>query len=323
MTGPNRPEPLDPAERALADALARQPVAPGPSPSLDAAILAAARAAARARAAGPRASARDDSVAAPAIRRTPATGQRPRRRHPAWLRGGALAATVAIAAGIAWQLQPRFDAPQLADEAGTPVIPAADAGAAREAMGRSPGMAPAPALRTPPADAVEPARATGQASAPASTPASPPATAARASEEPPVVFDAPVPTAAPMVPAPPLPAPPAPPAPPPAPPPAQQGAYGEAAKRRASPVPATASPAERRHATAVEDPHEDWLDQPLDDMPPASVDSPAVREAWLARIRELVSAERYDEARDSYAEFRRRHPDAPVPPDLRALLGGE
>ncbi|MBJ6979547.1 hypothetical protein JG616_09450 [Luteimonas sp. MC1782] len=87
-----------------------------------------------------------------------------------------------------------------------------------------------------------------------------------------------------------------------------------------------ASPAARRAdaaGAADEVRHEDWLDQPLDDTPPASVDSPAVREAWLARIRELVSAERYDEARDSYAEFRRRHPDAPVPPDLRALLGGE
>ena len=66
-----------------------------------------------------------------------------------------------------------------------------------------------------------------------------------------------------------------------------------------------------------------WFDQPYDDVPPASVESPAVREAWLARIRELVAAERYVEARDSYAEFRRRYPDAPVPDDLRSLLGGE
>lgn len=63
------------------------------------------------------------------------------------------------------------------------------------------------------------------------------------------------------------------------------------------------------------------FDQPLDDTPPASVSSPEVRDAWLARIRELVAAERYDEARDSFAEFRRRHPAAPVPDDLRVLLG--
>ncbi|HEY4529200.1 MAG TPA: hypothetical protein VIG97_02540, partial [Luteimonas sp.] len=67
----------------------------------------------------------------------------------------------------------------------------------------------------------------------------------------------------------------------------------------------------------------DWFDQPLDDTPPASVDSPEVREAWLARIRELVAAERYTEARASFAEFRRRHPEAPVPADLRSLLGAE
>ena len=48
-----------------------------------------------------------------------------------------------------------------------------------------------------------------------------------------------------------------------------------------------------------------------------------MREAWLSRIRELVAAERYDEARASFAEFRRRHPDAEVPADLRSLLGGE
>ena len=66
-----------------------------------------------------------------------------------------------------------------------------------------------------------------------------------------------------------------------------------------------------------------WFDQPVDLVPPASVDSPAVREAWLARIHELVAAERYQEARDSFAEFRRRHPDAVVPDDLDMLLGDE
>ena len=54
-----------------------------------------------------------------------------------------------------------------------------------------------------------------------------------------------------------------------------------------------------------------------------SVDAPDVREAWLGRIRELIAAERFDEARASFAEFQRRHPDAAVPDDLRQLLGGE
>src|SRR5690606_8659511 len=101
----------------------------------------------------------------------------------------------------------------------------------------------------------------------------------------------------------------------------------EAMKRRtaAPPAPVAAPAARRADATDAADEarHEDWLDQPLDDTPPAAVASPAVREAWLARIRELVSAARSDEARDRYAEVRRRHPGAPLPPDLRALLGGE
>ena len=100
-------------------------------------------------------------------------------------------------------------------------------------------------------------------------------------------------------------------------------ARAEAARRRSAPAPA-AAPVEADEDRPYGDPlHGNGLDQPLDDTPPASVDSPVVREAWLARIRELVSAERYAEARDSYAEFRRRHPDAPVPADLRMLLGEE
>ncbi len=64
-------------------------------------------------------------------------------------------------------------------------------------------------------------------------------------------------------------------------------------------------------------------DQPLDDQPPASADSPAVREAWLARVRQLVADGRGDDARDSLREYRRRHPDAPIPDDLRPLLPAE
>jgi len=63
-------------------------------------------------------------------------------------------------------------------------------------------------------------------------------------------------------------------------------------------------------------------DQPLDDRPPASADSPAVREHWLQRIRELRDAGQHDAARESLREFVRRHPQAQVPDDLRALLEG-
>lgn len=60
-------------------------------------------------------------------------------------------------------------------------------------------------------------------------------------------------------------------------------------------------------------------DAPLEDQPPASADTPAVRDAWLERIRELVRSGDMDAARRSLAEFRRRHPDTPLPDDLRPL----
>jgi hypothetical protein len=61
-------------------------------------------------------------------------------------------------------------------------------------------------------------------------------------------------------------------------------------------------------------------DQPIDDEPPASADSPEVREAWLKRVRELVTQGDRDAARDSLREYRRRYPDAAIPDDLRPLL---
>src|SRR5690606_11343726 len=61
-------------------------------------------------------------------------------------------------------------------------------------------------------------------------------------------------------------------------------------------------------------------DMPLEDIPPATVASPQVRDAWLARIRELAAAGRSDDARASLREFRHRYPDYPLPEDLRALL---
>jgi hypothetical protein len=63
-----------------------------------------------------------------------------------------------------------------------------------------------------------------------------------------------------------------------------------------------------------------FADQPYDDEPPASADSPEVRTAWLARIRELLGEGKTDAARASLAEFHRRYPDAPLPDDLRSLL---
>jgi hypothetical protein len=61
-------------------------------------------------------------------------------------------------------------------------------------------------------------------------------------------------------------------------------------------------------------------DAPDKDVPPATVASPEVRDAWLARIRALVAAGQADQARTSLQEFQRRYPEFELPGDLRALL---
>lgn len=58
----------------------------------------------------------------------------------------------------------------------------------------------------------------------------------------------------------------------------------------------------------------------LDDAPPATLDSPQTRLAWLERIRELRDAGATAAARDSLAEYRRRYPGLEVPEDLQGLL---
>lgn len=349
MTGPDRRDPLDPAERALADALARGAPLPPPSPALDAAVLAAARAAAAKRAPAPAAAPpRSGSGAAPST-------QRRRRRAPAWLRGGALAATLVLAVGVAWQMRHTMETPVLAPDT------AADTGAVPTVADATPAPAPAESVTAAPGSTDDPAGNAPVSGAPARPPApvprrapaaSPPAEpaagqaaadaratdalirerreaaereaaqqarstaeaarlqrerakSARAREANPQAY---VPAAPPPPPPPPLPSPAAPPAASPAP--------------VAAPVHAPAPVAQAGDATALDE-APDWHDQPLDDTPPASVDAPAVREAWLERIRELVAAGRHAEARDSLAEFRRRHPGAAIPDDLRPLLDGE
>ena len=61
------------------------------------------------------------------------------------------------------------------------------------------------------------------------------------------------------------------------------------------------------------------VSDPEEDVPPATADSPEVREAWLRRIGELLEQGKADEAKASLAEFKRRYPDATLPPELRKL----
>ncbi|HTL14123.1 MAG TPA: hypothetical protein VL251_03385, partial [Thermomonas sp.] len=61
------------------------------------------------------------------------------------------------------------------------------------------------------------------------------------------------------------------------------------------------------------------VDAPGEDVPPATMDSPEARQAWLDRIDALLDQGRIEEARASLAEFRRRYPDAALPPELDAL----
>jgi len=313
-------DPLSPEERALADAMARAAPRRAPPPRIDAAVLASARAALA-----------QDRQDAPRARRA-------RRRWPAAL---GVAASLALAVGIAWQLRPGPDAELPAIAEGPPAAPAASVAADQAAPAESRRTeaaampAPAPQQKATPeatqaAPAPEPARDAPRIREPAPPPPEP------AREE----------TAPPMPP----PAPPAPPVPPQA---AAATAATDAAASAASaaaPPPAetaigrsrvrqqaTARPASTlRTPTAVATPASPALPfeevdededggivfdrQALHDVPPATVDSPAIHRAWLDRIRELRDAGELEAARDSLREYRRRYPDQALPDDLDGLL---
>lgn len=284
------PQPLDAEERALAALLPRPHGRGEPGADLDARILAAAQAALHPQPASPR----------------------PRR---SWIGPTALAASLVLAVGLAWQLRPppSLPAPAISDAG------AADSEGASMHAFESPPSRPSPMARTMP------------------MPAPPPEAmvAAAPKQETPAGTNAPAPQ--PMA------------APPPAPPaPAAPVMVAEAAPvaaphaselaRAQAPVmaKATASDAMRERAAAsgtVAAEHRAEAQRaadaatldaivvtdPEEDVPPATADSPDVREAWLKRIGELQKQGKTDEAKASLAEFHRRYPDAALPPDLRKL----
>lgn len=319
-------EPLTPEERLLADRLAGDGSAASPSAALDAAILGAAR---------------NDSGAAPAQTRA-ATAHRtvsPRRRR--WPLAAGMAASVALAVGIAWQLRPVPDSEMRAASEMPAAAPAAATAPSPEVLG-SREVTPPPPVESAPL----PAQAATDVPAPAASAAdeAPPAastrhetvatessdrasSAAAAEVQAPVerstAFGAEMHPAAAPPPPPAIPASvPSVPAPPPAPPspPAPMQAPAESAARRAAPTAPAPAAARQTRAESQALVLESIDDAPDDGDPPASADAPEVRAAWLARVRELLDAGRIGEAKASLAEFHRRHPQAELPPDLRALL---
>ena len=313
------PDPLDADERALADLLARDAL-PGPSPQLDARILAAAR-----------------SATTATTTTTASPSRRPRPR-PRWIAGMSIAATLVLAIGIAWRLRPLPPQQQPARDMTVSAVRVVEP-AARTASPQPPAAADAVyrQMPSPPAQQAAKAIPAERDSAAAADKASPP-------PGPPVVYDAPAPM---DVQAPP-------PAPPPAPPaPSNPAANSEAASAMANAQAAKASAPAMRAATAsppnafeqqgqrgdartldriettsagvdaaaaADAAAEGGISRAvLDEEPPATADSPQVQEAWLQRIRELLSAGETDAARNSLAEFRRRYPKYALPEDLRPL----
>ena len=303
-------EPLDAEERALAARLPRLHGRDEPDAALDARILAAAHAA---------------LAPAPIA-----------KRRRGWIVPLTAAASVSLAVGLAWQLQPPPPAPSVSPAHSA----AASAGQAHDGehpVMRSMEAAPPPtarAMRSPPMPMTSPATqavpveddariarerapaepvADARAAAPEFVPAPPPE-AAMAETMPVEVM------------APPL-APPAPPAP--ATPAAPQAALGRsAATDEAVSVSGTRARPEAKRARAQNEAEAaadastlDTFSKAADeeDVPPATMDAPAARDAWLRRIGELQLQGKVDEARASLAEFRRRYPDAVLPPELRKL----
>ncbi|MDI1253755.1 hypothetical protein [Thermomonas sp.] len=94
---------------------------------------------------------------------------------------------------------------------------------------------------------------------------------------------------------------------------ARQAAANAVRPAPAAPVP----PVGRNEAELAAD--AGFVDDPGVDIPPATAASPAVRDAWLHRIGELLEQGKRQDAKASLAEFRRRYPAAVLPPALHAL----
>ena len=334
---PQSPHSLDAEERALAKGLPRLPGRTAPGPDLDASILAAAQAAVL--------------PAKPA-----GVTNRPRIR---WIAPASLAASMVLAVGMAWQLRPlpELKAPQPA--AAATDVAANERAVLMTEPAASDKLAPMkvmpPPIASPTMRATEPPTSSASSSAqhvegrdersapaqlplPASPPPAPPAPSAPAVAPP----APPAPLAAMAAKA--------------APPTESTGALQAQASqdgiraRAAAPAAAnpaglmqpattdkaakvsdsarsavansaraaTPAPAEVRNEAAMAA-DAGFVDDPEEDIPPATAASPAVRDAWLRRITQLLEQGKRQEAKASLAEFKHRYPNAVLPPELKAL----
>lgn len=333
---PPMPEPLTPEERALAARLGRLGPHGEPSPALDARILAAARAELPASAARKRNANRLPLAFGIAASVSLAVGLAWQLRplpEPVAYDEAASAAGVAASAPAAEAAS--ADAMAAADPMPTMVKPAEPPPAGEEApVAFQRSAAPARQAAAKPETTAtrdvdaEPRRERAHPAPPA-PPAPPPS---------PVVLQEPAPAAGiaseaaaaaadTALPPPPPAAPPTTatkPAPAKAAAPSPQALAREAAARDAAAAQrarnaAAASAAEKSRAAQVAE--DSFADEPfVEDVPPATADSPAVRDAWLHRIRELQAGGDTEAARASLQEFVRRYPAFPLPDDLRLLL---
>lgn len=308
---PNAPEPLTADERAWAERLARIGPNGGPPPALDASILAAAHAAASTR-----------------------YQKQHTTRWPALL---GLAATLALAVGVAWQLRPLATAPGVQDEvpnaasaaSTAPPPERADEAQASTTASTEAGVVAAESTPAPAGDVGT--VATPRLPAPTIAPA-PPRTRdsgvtlpippqAVATPSP-----APVPTATDATPeamAFPAPAPPAP--PPPATPVAkataamQQDAAARQRLDRSAAMPQQSAAAESMAADATAENNAAAPATATKGMPEVAEDRYLSPSDWLQRIRLRRDLGDMAAARDSLALFRQIHPGITVPADLRAF----
>ncbi|MDQ3229614.1 MAG: hypothetical protein M3Q13_07755, partial [Pseudomonadota bacterium] len=316
--------PLDTEERELAQRLARLGAPGEPSPSLDAKILAAAR----------------DAVARQPSSRT--------HRRARWPVAFGVAASLALAVGVAWQLRPLPQVPVYEESVSTTATDAATAGGGPSADAAAASAPMPPPLPAEPAErrdssareqAYERQADEEQAEVAADSDADV-ASGASAAKQAPIVSDIPVPIDTASSPPPPPPSaatsarpefvPPPPSAP--AAPPVEQRMRVEqparAANMQSRPAPAQRAPAQpastatsqSRNDTVLSDAAaaaEAGSEEGFDERPPNTADIPEVRQAWLQRIRELIASGDTAAARDSLQEFKRRYPGVVLPDDLR------